>query len=150
MWSTLGAVLPVPRVLLKADPQPSGPVLNYYYSSPGYRPSAQVIKCVGFFLLHYVSSARKWTNCAIVPMRPLRDSHANEVLGAIGLEEMKRVGFFKNAYRKVRKAYFDRRTTQSEFCFEINILCDRRSVQRRTKKSEVRKTALQNKLTLTW
>ena len=32
---------------------------------------------------------------------------------------MKRVGFFKNAY-------FDRRTTQSEFCFETNILCNRR------------------------
>ena len=30
----------------------------------------------------------------------------------LGLEEMKRVGFFKNAYRNVRKAYFDRRTTQ--------------------------------------
>ena len=37
---------------------------------------------------------------------------------------MKRVGFFKNTYHNVRKAYFDRRTTQSEFCFEINILCD--------------------------
>ena len=61
---------------------------------------------------------------------------------------MKRVGFFKNAYRNVRKAYFDRRTTQSEFCFEINILGDRRSVQWRTLKFEVRKTALQNKLTL--
>ena len=35
---------------------------------------------------------------------------------------MKRVAFFKNAYRNARKAYFDRRTTQSEFCFEINIL----------------------------
>ena len=31
-------------------------------------------------------------------MRPLRPSHANEDLGAMGLEEMKRVGFFKNAY----------------------------------------------------
>ena len=61
---------------------------------------------------------------------------------------MKRVGFFKNAYRNVRKAYFDRRTIQSEFCFEINILCDRRSVQWKTMKVEVRKTALQNKLTL--
>ena len=61
---------------------------------------------------------------------------------------MKQVGFFKNAYRNVRKAYFDRRTTQSEFCFEINILCDRRSVQWRRLKFEVRKTALQNKLTL--
>ena len=66
------------------------------------------------------------------------------------LEEEKRVGFFKNAYRNVRKACFDRRTTQSEFCFEINILCDRRSVQWRTMKFEVRKTALRNKLTLTW
>ena len=46
----------------------------------------------------------------------------------LALEEMKGVGFFKNAYRNVRKAYFDRRTTQSEFCFESNILCDRRSV----------------------
>ena len=61
---------------------------------------------------------------------------------------MKRVGFFKNAYHNVRKVYFDRRTTQSEFCFEINILCDRRSVQWRTMKFEARKTALQNKLTL--
>ena len=65
------------------------------------------------------------------------------------LEEEKRVGFFKNAYRNARKAYFDRQTTQSEFCFEINILCDRRSVQWRTMKFEVRRTALQNKLTLT-
>ena len=61
---------------------------------------------------------------------------------------MKRVGFFKNAYRIVRKAYFDRRTTQSEFCFEINILCDRRSVQWRAMNFELRKTALQNKLML--
>ncbi|XP_068675944.1 uncharacterized protein [Montipora foliosa] len=61
---------------------------------------------------------------------------------------MKRVGFFKNAYRNVRKAYFDRRTTQREFCFETNILSNRRSVQWRTMKFEVRKTALQNKLTL--
>ena len=44
------------------------------------------------------------------------------------LEEMKRPGFFKNAYRNVREAYFDRGTTQSEFCFETNILCNRRSV----------------------
>ena len=36
-------------------------------------------------------------------------------------------GIFQNAYRNVRKAYFDRRTTQSEFCFETN-LCNRRSV----------------------
>ena len=35
---------------------------------------------------------------------------ASEDLSAIGLEEMKRLGFFKNAYRK---AYFDRRTTQN-------------------------------------
>ena len=61
---------------------------------------------------------------------------------------MKRVGFFKNAYRNVRKAYFDRRTAQSEFCFEINILCDGRSVQWRTMKFEERNTALQNKLML--
>ena len=44
-------------------------------------------------------------------------------------EETKRLGFSKNAYRNVRKAYFDKRTTQSEFCFETNILCNRRSVQ---------------------
>ena len=68
----------------------------------------------------------------------------------LSLEEEKRVGFFKNAYRNVRKAYFDRRTTQSEFCFEINILCDWRSVQWRAMKFEVRKTALQNKPMLTW
>ena len=64
------------------------------------------------------------------------------------LEETKRLGFFKNAYRNVRKAYFDRRPTQSKFCFETNILCDRRSVQWRTLKFKGRKTALQNKLTL--
>ena len=64
------------------------------------------------------------------------------------LAEGKRVGFFKNAYRNVCKAYFDRRTTQSEFCFETNILCNRRSVLWRTTKFEMRKTALQNKLTL--
>ena len=58
-------------------------------------------------------------------MRPLRPSYA---LGAIGLEEMKRLGFFKNAYHKVRKAYFARRTTQSEFCFETNIPCNPRPV----------------------
>ena len=46
----------------------------------------------------------------------------------LALEEMKRVRFFKNAYRNVRKAYFDRPSTQSEFCFETNILCNRRSV----------------------
>ena len=61
---------------------------------------------------------------------------------------MKRVGFFKNAYRNVRKAYVDRRTTQSEFCFEINILCDRRSVQWRAMKFEVGKTVLQTKVML--
>ena len=43
----------------------------------------------------------------------------------LAFEEMKRAGFFKNAYRNVRKAYFDRGTTQSEFCFETNILCNR-------------------------
>ena len=37
-----------------------------------------------------------------------------------------RVGFFKNVYRNVRKAYFDRRTTQSEFYFANNILCNQR------------------------
>ena len=31
-----------------------------------------------FFFLYYVSSARKWTNCAIVPMRPMRPSRLNE------------------------------------------------------------------------
>ena len=83
-----------------------------------------------FFFLYYFSSARKWTNCAIVPMRPMRPSRLNEDLNRrqLALEEMKRVGFFKNAYRNVRKAYFDRRTTQSEFCFETNILSNRRSV----------------------
>ena len=41
------------------------------YLCPGHRPRAQVIKCVGFFFfLYYFSSARKWTNCAIVPLRP--------------------------------------------------------------------------------
>ena len=40
----------------------------FFYLCPGRRPSAQVIKCVGF--LYYFSSARKWTNCAIVSMRP--------------------------------------------------------------------------------
>ena len=42
------------------------------------------------------------------------------------LEETKRLEFFKNAYRNVRKAYFDWRTTQSDFCFGTNILCNRR------------------------
>ena len=65
-----------------------------------------------------------------------------------GFEEMKRLGFFKNAYHNVRKAYFDRRTTQSEFCFETNILCNRRSVYWRATMFDMRKTALQNKLTL--
>ena len=46
----------------------------------------------------------------------------------LALEEMKRVRFFKNAYRNIRNAYFARQTTQSEFCFETNILCNRRSV----------------------
>ena len=61
---------------------------------------------------------------------------------------MKRLGFFKNACRNVRKAYFDRRTTPSEFCFEASILCNRRSLYWRTKNLDVRKTALHNKLTL--
>ena len=56
--------------------------------------------------------------------------------------------FSRILYRNVRKAYFDRRTTQSEFYFANNILCNRRSVQWRTTKFEMRKTALQNKLTL--
>ena len=82
-------------------------------------------------------------------MRPMRPSHALVPWQLKrSLEETKRVKFFKNAYRNVHEAYFDRRTTQSEFCFEINILCDRRSVQWRTLKFEVRKMALQNKLTL--
>ena len=38
------------------------------------------------------------------------------------------LGFFKNTYRNVRKAYFDRRTTQREFCFETRIIFNRRSV----------------------
>ena len=82
-----------------------------------------------FFFLYYFSSARKWTNCAIVPVRPSQPSHAL-VPGQLkrSLEETKRPGFFKNAYRNVREAYFDRRTTQSEFCFETDILCKRRSV----------------------
>ena len=59
-------------------------------------------------------------------MRPLRPSHALFSLQLLeDFKEMKRLGFFKNAYRNVCKAYFVRRTTQSEFCFETNILCDR-------------------------
>ena len=52
------------------------------YLCPGHRPWAQVIICVGFFFffLYYFSSARKWTNCAIVPMRPMRPSRLNEDL----------------------------------------------------------------------
>ena len=63
-------------------------------------------------------------------MRPMRPSHAQRTLEEmpLALEEMKRVGFFKNAYRNVRKANFDRQITQGEFCFETNILCNRRSV----------------------
>ena len=41
-------------------------------------------------------------------------------------EEEKRVEFSKNVYRDVRKVYFERRTTRNEFCFETNILCNRR------------------------
>ena len=59
---------------------------------------------------------------------------------------MKRLWLFKNAYRKVRKAYFGRRSTQSEFCFETNTLSNRRSLQCRTMKFEMRMAALQNKL----
>ena len=33
------------------------------------------IRCIVFFFV-LCSSAKKWTNCAIVPMRPLRPSHA--------------------------------------------------------------------------
>ena len=102
-----------------------------FYSCPGHRPWARVIICVAFFFffLYYFSSARKWTNCAIVPVRPLPPSHALVPWQLKrSLEETKPPGFFKNGYRNVRKAYFDRRTTQSEFCFETNILCDRRSV----------------------
>ena len=76
------------------------------------------------FFLYYVSSARKWTNCAIV----FACSSSLTAEAERSLEETKRPGFFKNAYRNVREAYFDRRTTQSEFCFETNILCNRRSV----------------------
>ena len=65
----------------------------------------------------------------------------NEDLGAIN-------GEMKNTYRNVRKDYFDGRATQSQFCLETNILCNRRSVQWRTMKFEVRTTALQNKVTL--
>ena len=48
-----------------------------FYSCPGHRPWVRVIICVVFFfsILYYFSSARKWTNCAIVPMRRLRPSH---------------------------------------------------------------------------
>ena len=65
----------------------------------------------------------------------LRPSHAER-----SLEEMMRVasGIFQECLSYVRKAYFDRRTTQSEFCFETNMLCDRRSVQWRTMKFEVK------------
>ena len=54
--------------------------MGCFYLCPGRRPKAQVIKCVGFFFLYYVSSARKWTNCTIVPMRPMRPSCLNEDL----------------------------------------------------------------------
>ena len=56
-------------------------------------------------------------------LEALRPSHAQR-----SLEEMMRVGFFKNVYRNVRKAYFDRRTTHSEFYFANNIICNGRSV----------------------
>ena len=50
----------------------------------------------------------------------LRPSHALFPLELKrSLEETKRPGFFKNAYRNVRKAYFDRRTTQSEFSLKL-------------------------------
>ena len=54
-----------------------------------------------------------------------------EDLSAIGINfprrNTKRLEFFKNAYRNVRKVNFDKRSTQNEFCFETSILCSRRS-----------------------
>ena len=116
-----------------------------YYSCPGHRLWARVIKCVGFFCIIFPP------NRAIVPMRPLHPSHALFPWQLKRrLEETKRPGFFKNAYRNVRKTWFDRRITQSEFSFETNILCNGRSVLWRTMKFGVRKRAFQNKLTLNW
>ena len=53
-------------------------------------------------------------------LEALRPSHAQRSLNDVS---KMRVGFFKNVYRNVRKAY---RTTQSEFYFANNILCNRR------------------------
>ena len=58
---------------------------------------------------YYVSFARKWSNCAIIPMRPLRTSYAlfpRQLKRS--LEEIKRLGLFNNFCRNVRKDYFDR------------------------------------------
>ena len=64
-----------------------------------------------WIFLYYFSPARKWTNCAIVPMKPLRPSHALFPWQLKrSLQETKRPGVFKNAFRNVRKAYFDSET----------------------------------------
>ena len=47
-------------------------------SCPGHRPWARVINASVFFFLYYVSSARKWINCAIVPLRPCGFRMLNE------------------------------------------------------------------------
>ena len=96
-------------------------------------------------VLYYVSSAMvKLHNNTLEALRP---SHVQR-----SLEEMMRVrcewDFSRMFIAMSEKAYFDRRTTHSEFYFANNILCNRRSVQWRTTKFEMRKTALQNKLTL--
>ena len=46
-------------------------VLDLLISSPGHN-----LRWVLFFFWYYFSSARKWTNCAIVPMMPWQPTHA--------------------------------------------------------------------------
>ena len=56
-------------------------------------------------------------------LEALRPSHAQRSLNDAS---KMRMGFFKNVYLNVRKAYFDRGTTQSEFYFANSILYNRR------------------------
>ena len=90
--------------------------VGFFSSCPGLRPRARVIKCVGFFL-YYFSSARKWTNCAIVPLRPcgLRTLYFseswNETSKKWSNEDFSRMLIVMS----VKPTYFDRRTTQSEW-----------------------------------
>ena len=111
----------------------------FFYSYPGHRLWARVINCVGFFFVLFVllrNSTREAfaTFACSISLKAEAKPRRNEA-----------TGIFQECLSYVRKAYFDRRTTQSEFCFKTNILCDRRSVQWGTVKFEVRNSGqLQN------